>query len=271
MRHRRRAGSRRRWPAAPVSCSPVKMTCLRSTTGAPRPTVNSSLPKGTGPAAGERGLRFRADVDQAHLERGRAAEDVLGARGVLHAGQLDHDAVGALLLDHRLGDAQLVDPVVQRGDVLLAARCRGPRARVCGLSVGDQLQVAAVGRFGDRQVGHGRRASTVARARAGLVVAEADLDAARPRARCRRGGRSCRAAAPRTSPVLLSRRLVSACFMSTCSRKCTPPRRSRPRYIGSARRLVQPVRRARQQVQRDHVDRIVGVRVQLAAERRPWP
>ena len=28
--------------------------------------------------------------------------------------------------------------------------------------------------------------------------------------------------------------LSSAAFMSTCSRKCTPPRRSRPRYIGSA-------------------------------------
>ena len=34
---------------APVSCSPEKMTCLRSTTGAPRPTLKSSLPKGTGP------------------------------------------------------------------------------------------------------------------------------------------------------------------------------------------------------------------------------
>jgi hypothetical protein len=39
----------------------------------------------------------------------------------------------------------------------------------------------------------------------------------------------------RTSPVSDSAFLVSADFMSTCIRKCTPPRRSRPRYIGSAR------------------------------------
>ena len=58
-------------------------------------------------------------VDHADLERRGAAEDLLGARHVLHAGQLHDDAVGALLLDHRLGDAEFVDPVVQRGDVLL--------------------------------------------------------------------------------------------------------------------------------------------------------
>jgi guanidinobutyrase len=35
------------------------------------------------------------------------------------AGQLDHDAVGALLLDDRLGDAELVDAPAERDDVLL--------------------------------------------------------------------------------------------------------------------------------------------------------
>jgi hypothetical protein len=53
------------------------------------------------------------------FQRGGAADDVLGLGGVLHAGQLHHHAVGALLLDHRLGHAELVDAVVQRGDVLL--------------------------------------------------------------------------------------------------------------------------------------------------------
>ena len=33
-------------------------------------------------------------------------------------------------------------------------------------------------------------------------------------------------------------RLTIAACMSICSRKCTPPRRSRPRYIGSARIAV---------------------------------
>ncbi len=38
----------------------------------------------------------------------------------------------------------------------------------------------------------------------------------------------------RMSVVYRSAALSSAAFMSTCSRKCTPPRRSRPRYIGLA-------------------------------------
>ena len=38
----------------------------------------------------------------------------------------------------------------------------------------------------------------------------------------------------RPSPVSASRRLAIALFMSTCIRKCTPPRKSRPRYIGNA-------------------------------------
>src|SRR5574343_1369326 len=58
-------------------------------------------------------------VDHADFQRRGAAEDVLGLGGVLHAGQLDDDAVGTLLLDHRLGDAEFVEPVVQGRDVLL--------------------------------------------------------------------------------------------------------------------------------------------------------
>ena len=41
----------------------------------------------------------------------------------------------------------------------------------------------------------------------------------------------------RMSDASVSSRLSTAARMSTCIRKCTPPRRSRPRYIGSARRL----------------------------------
>jgi len=38
----------------------------------------------------------------------------------------------------------------------------------------------------------------------------------------------------RRSVEYRSAALSSAAFMSTCSRKCTPPRRSSPRYIGTA-------------------------------------
>ena len=41
--------------------------------------------------------RARRVVDHADFERRGAAEDVLRLGGVLHAGQLDDDAVGALL------------------------------------------------------------------------------------------------------------------------------------------------------------------------------
>ncbi|SBP87233.1 hypothetical protein THIARS_50481 [Thiomonas delicata] len=70
-------------------------------------------------AARQRRLGFRAVVHQAHLQRRRAPQDVLGARRVLNARKLDHDAIAALLLDDGLGHAEFVDAVVQGGDVLL--------------------------------------------------------------------------------------------------------------------------------------------------------
>src|SRR5262249_47231225 len=71
------------------------------------------------PAREARFRRARVLVDHADLEAGRPAENVLRARGVLDAWQLDDDAIGALLLDDRLGDAELVDAIAQDRDVLL--------------------------------------------------------------------------------------------------------------------------------------------------------
>ena len=65
-----------------------------------------------------RARRVRARLE-AELEVGGLAEDALGFGRVLHAGQLHHDAVAALLLDHRLGHAELVDAVAQRREVLV--------------------------------------------------------------------------------------------------------------------------------------------------------
>ena len=58
-------------------------------------------------------------VNHAELEGRGGAEDFLGARGVLDARELDDDAVGALALDKRLGDAELVDTVPDDVDVLV--------------------------------------------------------------------------------------------------------------------------------------------------------
>ena len=64
-------------------------------------------------------LRVMLLIDQAKLQRGRRAEDLLGAGGVLHAGQLHHHPVQPLLLDDRFRHAQFIDPLAQRSDVLL--------------------------------------------------------------------------------------------------------------------------------------------------------
>src|SRR5947208_3252287 len=63
--------------------------------------------------------RARLIVDHADFERRRTPENILGARGVLHARQLHDDAIAALLLNDRLRDAELVDAVAQNRDVLL--------------------------------------------------------------------------------------------------------------------------------------------------------
>ena len=72
-----------------------------------------------GLTADRRFQRARIVVDHSYLERCLPAENVLGARGILHAGQLHDHAIRALLLDDRLGHAKLVDAVSQDGDVLL--------------------------------------------------------------------------------------------------------------------------------------------------------
>jgi hypothetical protein len=51
------------------------------------------------------------------FQRRLRAEDLLGFGRILHAGKLDHDAVRALLLDQRLGHAELVDAIAQGGQV----------------------------------------------------------------------------------------------------------------------------------------------------------
>ena len=80
-------------------------------------------------------------VDHPDLERRGAAEDVLRARRVLHAGQLHDDALGALLLDDRLGDAELVDAVAQDLDVLLDGAVLDALLRL-GLERADEAELA---------------------------------------------------------------------------------------------------------------------------------
>ena len=62
-------------------------------------------------AGARRRLRIHLVIHQLELEQRRLADEGLGPLGILHAGQLDQDAVLPLLLDRRLRDAELVDPV----------------------------------------------------------------------------------------------------------------------------------------------------------------
>ena len=99
-----------------------------------------------------------------------------------------------------------------------------------------------------------------------LGVAEAHDDRARPRARCRSGGCSCRAAACGCRRGTRRAAWSARAFMSTCSRKCTPPRRSSPRYIGSAPSAVSQFGDVGQQVERDDVRRVLRVGIERLGE-----
>ena len=58
-------------------------------------------------------------VDQADFQTRSAPEDVLRLGGVLNARKLHDDAICALLLNQGFCDAEFIDTVMQRGDVLL--------------------------------------------------------------------------------------------------------------------------------------------------------
>ena len=130
------------------------------------------LPSGPSPCVVQRALRaarcrcatrvVRVALDHAAVfQRRGGAEDALGLGGVLHARQLDHDAVGALALDHRLGDAERVDAVAQGADVLLDRVGRDPAgSRHAGTRHDDRVAgaVAGAGRTGSwRSVACARR------------------------------------------------------------------------------------------------------------------
>ena len=53
------------------------------------------------------------------FEGGGGTDDVLGAGSILHTGQLNHDTLITLLLDHRFCHTEFVDPFAQGSDVLL--------------------------------------------------------------------------------------------------------------------------------------------------------
>ncbi len=167
-----------------------------------------------------------------HLEGCRAAEDVLRAGGVLHAGQLHDDAVRALLLDDGLGHAQLVDAVAQDGDVLRDRAVLDALLRL-GLEPGDQRSSPPASPT-SRTARSGNAFSISTSRLVALGVSRKRSTTFWPSRPTPVYWMLFSRIRERMSVVKRSAALSSAPFMSTCSRKCTPPRRSRPRYIGSA-------------------------------------
>ena len=213
-------------------------------------------------APGRRGQRLGVHpllVHHADFEAGRAAEDVLGLGRVLHAGQLYNDAVGALLLDHRLGDTQFVDPVVQGCDVLL----QRVLLRALGgllLQRAGEAELLAVLRFRQLQVGDAVLDQALGFL-AGLGVAKAHAhvlafarDARVPDvllAQLAAGipGEAVEALGEGRLHVHLEQEVHAAAQVEA--------EVHRQRVDGG-----QPVGRGRKQVQRDHVGRVGRIRVQ---------
>ena len=120
---------------------------------------------------------------------------------------------------------------MQGGDVLLEREFLDALDRF-RLQCGDEAQVAAFALFGQLQVrlAVGQHVTALV---ADVGFAEADRDAlAVARDACVADVLVAEQAAQVGSGSVEP--LGERPFMSTCSRKCTPPRRSRPRYIGRA-------------------------------------
>ena len=208
--------------------------------------------------AGQGALGLGAHVHQTGFQRGGTAQDVLGTCCVLHAGQLHHDPVGALALDDRLGHAQFVDPVVQRGDVLLHRVVQEGAHGGLGQRQ-QQLRVIAVAPFLHGQVGLVVTQQLLG-AGAGILAGKVQhqllavaLDAvvahlAVAQQRAHVGHRTVQALVQRLGGVDLHQEVHTAAQVQT-------------QVHGQGVQLGQPRGRGRQQVQRGDVDRIGRIRV----------
>ena len=58
-------------------------------------------------------------IDQAHFQRSGAPKNTFSTLGILHSRQLNDDAISSLLLNHRFGNPQLINPVTQGSHILL--------------------------------------------------------------------------------------------------------------------------------------------------------
>ena len=116
----------------------------------------------------------RCVVYHADFQRGGTAENIFGFGRILYARQLDYDAVRTGLLDDRLGNAQFVNPVVQRGDVLFDGKFLNALDGF-GFEGTNKRRVTGNGLLGEDQIGLAVE-QYAARLAAVIGFAEADDD-----------------------------------------------------------------------------------------------
>jgi hypothetical protein len=172
-------------------------------------------------------------------------------------------AVQALLLDHGLGHAQLVDPVVQRGDVLLERSILQP-ARRLGLDGGSEPPLAALLAVGGRQVGELVLDQGLGRFQCG-GVSEAHLDGlavARDR-----GAANVLVAQARAQVIGEGLGLlVDGALHVDLQQEVHAAAQVQAQVHGVGAQRCQPGRRARHQIEGHHVGRVARVRHQRALQ-----
>ncbi|CAM5215645.1 hypothetical protein CDEF62S_02797 [Castellaniella defragrans] len=201
----------------------------------------------------------RRIIHHVDFQGGRAAEDFLGLGDVLHARQLDHDAVAALLLDHGFGHAQFVDPVVQRLDVLFqGVVLHLGDGRGAQLAVEQPLVAHVVGR--EDHLRH-RAAQRIRACVPGVFSSEGgphrllvafyvvDLDLGIAQGRSCFAGHGVIAARQRAVQVHLQQEVHA-------------PAQVQSEVHGVGAQCRQPVRRRRHEVQRHRVVGVFGVGIQ---------
>ena len=205
------------------------------------------------------GISLRRVIHHADFERCRTAENVLSLRRILHARQLNHNAGRALLGNHRLRNAEFIDSVMQRGDILLDRVVLNVADRLIG-HAGNNLIVAAVLtvfkreiRIGAadqiegliagvliRELHHDRVAGAVNAVIADVLIAELRADIGRVRVNTLLNG---------GLHIDFETEMHSAAKVKTEVHRLAADRR-------------EPFRSVRHEVQRDHIIRVRRIRVQ---------
>ena len=203
-------------------------------------------------------------VDHADFQGRGAAQNFLGFGRVLHPRQLHHHAVGALLLNDRLGHAQFIDAVLQRGDVLLQRRLLRALDRFRLDRAGQAEFAAREILLGEYQI---RLVALQQRARLGAGVGVAELDHKGAAFTADAGmAQGLVAQLGSAIPAQVLQPLGQRGLHVHLQHEVHAAAQVQPKVHGQGVDGGEPVGRGREQVEGDDVGRVVAVGVELLAE-----